>query len=120
MKGEKRMINKVKASIGKVLFCIVLLTAHCSLLTAHRLPLTLTTSAHTFHTSLTRVEYNKQEELVEITIQLFTHDLIKTLRRRTGRNIVPDKTKDIEKLTLDYVRERFILKNGKGEIKQLT
>lgn len=111
--AKRMMITNLKVSISKFLLCIVLLTAHCSLLTS-------TTSAHTFHTSLARVEYNKQEELVEITIQLFTHDLVKTLSRRTGRVIVPDKTKDIEKLTFDYVREKFMLKNSKGEIKQLN
>ncbi len=38
--------------------------------------------AHTFHTSLMRMEYNEDEKLVEISVQVFAHDLEEILGRR--------------------------------------
>ncbi len=94
--------------------------AHCSLLLLLTLLLSVSANAHTFHTTLARVEYNKEEQLAEITIQVFTHDIVDVLSRRSGKKILLDKTPDVEKFVLEYVREKFQIKNGKGEIKVLT
>lgn len=78
-------------------------------------------SAHTFHTSLTRIEYNKEEQLAEITIQVFTHDLEEILTRRNGRKrVMLGKTPNAENMVFSYLQETLALKNSKGEIKQLS
>lgn len=75
-------------------------------------------SAHTYHTSLTRIDYNAEQKLYEITIQLFTHDLIPLLEKRTGKNVDFDK-KDSDSNILDYLSQNFILTDDIGKTKKL-
>jgi hypothetical protein len=75
---------------------------------------------HTFHTSLTRMDYNAKDKLVEISIQLFTHDLVPVLERFSRKNVDLEKTPDIDKLILKYLDANFILKDGKGAAKKLV
>ena len=77
-------------------------------------------SAHTFHTSLTRMDYNQKEKLAEISIQLFTHDLVPALERFAKKNIDLEKTPDLDKIILQYLDANFVLKDRKGEKKKLV
>jgi len=77
-------------------------------------------SKHTFHTSLTRIDYNATEKLAEISIQLFTHDLVPLLEKRTKQQIDLAKSADIDKSILKYLDENFVLKDKNGEIKKLV
>jgi hypothetical protein len=79
-----------------------------------------TFAAHRYHTSLTRMDYNASEKLVEITIQLFTHDLVPVLEKRTKKTIDLEKTSDTDKILLEYLSENFVLKNKKGEAQKLN
>lgn len=74
---------------------------------------------HKYHTSLTRMDYNAKDKLIEITIQLFTHDLLPVLERQTKNKIDLEKTPDIDKILFAYLSENFILKGEKDEIKPL-
>jgi len=76
--------------------------------------------AHTFHTSLMQVEYNEAEQLVEISIQVFTHDLEDVLSRRNHKSVRLDKTPNARQLTLSYLNEVVNLKDGDGRIKNLS
>ena len=75
---------------------------------------------HTFHTSLTRIDYNAQEKLVEISIQVFTHDLISALERYSKKNVDLEKTPDVGNLILKYLDANFILKDKNGAAKKLV
>jgi hypothetical protein len=77
-------------------------------------------AAHTFHTSLMSVEYNHQEQLLEISLQVFSHDLETVLTKRNGRNIRLDKSPDAPQLILAYIQDSINIKNGAGETKQLA
>lgn len=79
-----------------------------------------TVPAHTFHTSLMRVEFNEKEQLVEISLQVFTHDLENVLSRRSGKDVRLDKTTDVPQLTLAYVNETINLKCHDGRVKTLS
>jgi hypothetical protein len=74
--------------------------------------------SHTYHTSLTRIDYNADQKLFEISIQLFTHDLQPLLEKRKGSRIDLEKTPGVDKLILDYLNENFILSNKSGEMKK--
>ncbi len=74
-------------------------------------------AAHTFHTSLMRMEYNADEKSVEISIQVFAHDLEEILGRRSGQRVRLDKTNGLDKLVLKYLQQAVNLKNRAGEIK---
>jgi hypothetical protein len=76
--------------------------------------------AHTFHTTLTRIDYNEKEKLAEISIQMFTHDLVPTLEAITKKQVNLEKTKDVDKLIFDYLQKQFILKDKNGEVKKLV
>lgn len=74
---------------------------------------------HTFHTSLTRMDYNEKEKLIEISIQLFTHDVVSVLEKQTKKSIDLEETPDIDALILKYLDANFILKNKAGEVQKL-
>jgi hypothetical protein len=67
-------------------------------------------SAHKYHTSVTRLEYNAEERSVEITIQTFTDDLEAILSKRAGRTVRLDGGKEAGRLVLDYLRSAFELR----------
>lgn len=79
-----------------------------------------TSPAHTFHTSLMQVEYNEKEQLVEISLQVFIHDLENVLSRRSGHDVRLDKTPEAAQLTLAYLNETINLKNRDGQVKTLS
>jgi hypothetical protein len=66
------------------------------------------------------MDYNAKEKLAEISIQLFTHDLVPALERFTKKNVDLEKTPDLDKTILLYLDANFILKNKKGETKKLV
>lgn len=74
-------------------------------------------AAHTFHTSLMRMEYNADEKSVEISIQVFAHDLEEILGRRSGQTVRLDKTAGADKLGFKYLQQAVNLKNRAGEVK---
>jgi len=74
---------------------------------------------HVFHTSLTRIDYNAKQKILEISIQLFTHDLVPLLEKKSGRRIDLEKTPDIDKLIFSYLNENFVLKDDMGETKKI-
>jgi hypothetical protein len=77
-------------------------------------------AAHTFHTSLTRMDYNAAEKTAEITIQVFAHDLEKAIEKRAGKRVNLEKSPDSVKLMLGYLSDRFILKNKAGETQKFV
>ena len=74
---------------------------------------------HRFHTTMTRIDYNAEQKLLEISIQLFTHDLEALLKKRTGKAIDLEKNAEIDKLIFEYLNENFVLTDKKGERKVL-
>ncbi|HEV7843988.1 MAG TPA: DUF6702 family protein [Pyrinomonadaceae bacterium] len=77
----------------------------------------LSSAAHTFHTSLMSMEYNSSEQLLEISLQVYTHDLENALTRRRGQHVLIDKTPDAPALILAYLQEAVNLKNSAGDVK---
>jgi hypothetical protein len=75
---------------------------------------------HNYHTSLTRLDYNDSDKIIEITIQLFTHDLRPVLSKRLNKSIDLEETADIDKILLEYLQENFILTNTDQEIQELA
>ena len=75
------------------------------------------TSAHRYHTSVTRLEYNAEEQLAEITVQTFADDIEAAVSKRNGTsNVRLDGTKKTNALVLDYLRSVFALKSGDAEV----
>lgn len=66
------------------------------------------------------MDYNAQEKLAEISIQLFTHDLVPALERFTKKNVDLEKTPDLDKIILRYLDANFVLKDRKGAAKKLV
>jgi hypothetical protein len=107
------MSNKFnrKGIVKALILMLSLFTFHFSLFTV---------SAHRFHTSLTRMDYNEKEKLVEITIRLFTHDLVPVLEKRTKKSIDLEQTPEIDKILLEYLSRNFILKDKSGAEQKLN
>ncbi len=74
---------------------------------------------HTFHTSLTRMDYNAKDKTVEISIQLFTHDLTTVLEKQNKKRIELEETGDIDSLILKYLEPNFILKDKDGNVQKI-
>ena len=79
-----------------------------------------TARAHRFHTSLTRIDYNSEKKLFEISIQLFTHDLVPLLEEKTGGTVDLEKKSDVDKTILSYLNENFVLIDKEGGVKKLS
>ena len=77
-------------------------------------------SAHKYHSSLTLADYNAKEKVFEITIQLFTHDLVPVLRKLTDRagDLKSESAADI--VLLDYLNENFVLRKDNERIGKLV
>lgn len=76
--------------------------------------------AHNYHTSLTRIDYNKETKSLEIEINLFNHDLEKVFEAKYKKPFDIEKTKDADKLLLEYLGETFVIKDEDGSQKKLV
>lgn len=74
---------------------------------------------HKYYTSLAQVEYNAESKSVEVALRVFADDLELALTRRAGRVVSLDRTKDADRMILDYLRETFEIKNLDGRTKGL-
>ena len=74
---------------------------------------------HRFHTSLTRIDYDNEQKLFEISIQLFTHDLTPLLERKSGKRLELDKSPEVDRIILAYLNENFVLSDKSGAAKTL-
>jgi hypothetical protein len=77
-------------------------------------------AAHTYHTSLTRIDFNKEAQSLEIEINLFNHDLEKVLEAKNKKRIDFEKSKEIDKMLFDYLNETFVIKGEKKSEKKLV
>jgi len=75
--------------------------------------------AHTYHTSLTRMDYNAKEKNIEISIQLFIHDVTPMLERRLKKRVDIQQTAGVDTEIFKYLEETFIFQNKKGEAQKL-
>ena len=87
------------------------------LFTFYLLP--LPAEAHTYHTSLTRMDYNAKDKSIEISMQLFIHDVTPMLERRLKKRVDIDKTAEVDGELLRYLSETFVFQNKKGEVQNL-
>jgi hypothetical protein len=77
-------------------------------------------AAHTYHASLMQMEFDEQENLVEISIQVFTNDLENILSRRSGKPVRLDKSTTVAQLALAYLNDAVSLKNREGQMMTLS
>lgn len=75
--------------------------------------------AHTYHTSLTRMDYNAQDKNIEISVQLFVHDVLPMLERRLKKRVDIEKTPEANGELFKYLGENFVFQNKKGEAQPL-
>ena len=61
------------------------------------------------------MDYNAKEKLVEITIQLFTHELKPILERRLKKQVDLEKTPEVDAEIFKYLTENFVFQNKSGE-----
>jgi hypothetical protein len=100
MKQTKKIIRSIRICFLFLPFFFLLFTS--------------ATAAHRYHTSLTRMDYNSETKSVEITLQLFTHDIVESFEKKYQKKIDLDETKDIDTLIFEYLKDNFILK-GKDD-----
>lgn len=74
---------------------------------------------HTFHTSLTRMDFNEKDKMIEVSIQVFTHDIVSVLEKTSKKRIDLDETPDIDAIIQKYLETNFSLKNKKSEVMSL-
>lgn len=79
----------------------------------------VSTSAHRYHTSLTRIDHKTENNSLEITIQLFTHDLEIAIEPFRRQNKTTAKADENDKIILEYLARNFILKNAREEVQEL-
>ena len=118
-KWKMKMIKQLKLNINFNIFAANLFR-FLLLFSIFHFPFSICEASHTYHISLTRMDYNEKEKLVEITIQLFSHDLEHLLEKRLKKPVDLEKTPEVEKEIQTYLGETFIFQNKKGETQKLN
>ena len=103
-------IGSLKSTMGFI-FAFLLFTFYL---------LPLPAEAHTYHTSLARMDYNEKEKKIEISIQLFIHDVVPMLERRLKKRVDIEKTAEVDGELFKYLEEKFVFQNKKGETQKLN
>lgn len=75
--------------------------------------------AHTYHSSLARMDYNAKDKNIEISIQLFIHDVLPMLERRLKKSVDIGKTSEVDGELFKYLSENFVFQNKAGETQKL-
>lgn len=70
---------------------------------------------HQYHTSLTRIDYRSDDKNVEITVQVFVHDLEIVLEKFAKKRVDFDKSSETDAIIQKYLEENFVLKNQSDE-----
>ena len=96
--------------IGGFIFAFLLFTFYF---------LSLEAQAHTYHTSLTRMDYDAKEKSIEISIQLFVHDVNPMLEKRLKKQVDLGKTAEVDGELFKYLQENFVFQNKSGETQKL-
>lgn len=80
-------------------------------------PLISATSAHKFYVSITKIEYVKEKNSIQIITKIFTDDIENALRQRYDRSISLDskkETEDADENLKNYILQKIKIKvNGK-------
>jgi hypothetical protein len=74
--------------------------------------------AHKFYASFVTMNYNQQEQLLEITMRIFPDDLEAALSRQNNKPVHLDKSKAVSAMIMAYLKKTFELKKG-GRLQQL-
>lgn len=65
------------------------------------------------------MDYNEKDKNIEISIQLFVHDVTPMLQRRLKKQVDIAKTPEVDAEILKYLEETFVFQNKKGETQKL-
>lgn len=101
-----------KTNMKKALSTFIILLFVCQAILAFN-------GKHKYHTSFTRIDYNKEAKSLEISIKVFAHDLLPTLNNKLGKKVDLESTENIDKILQDYLTEKFTFKTKLGEAKSL-
>jgi hypothetical protein len=74
--------------------------------------------AHKFYASFVTINFNQQEQLVEITMRTFPDDLVAALRKQQNKTVQLDKSKEVAAMIMTYLKKTFELKKG-GRVQPL-
>jgi len=74
---------------------------------------TLPASAHPFHVSVAELEYQPSTSTLEVALRLFPEDLETALRQRSRRRVHLERTRGIDRLIVEYLRERFVVADSR-------
>ena len=74
-------------------------------------------AAHPIHVSVTEINHNAEEQILELTIKIFEDDFNDVLEDRTGQTILLGKEgehKKTDRFIEEYIKEKFVISiNGK-------
>lgn len=74
------------------------------------------TFAHRYHFTISEAEWNAKSNRLEVALRVDSFELEDTLSKLTNHKIDLDKTKNVDKYIMAYLKKRFIVKNTKNEL----
>jgi hypothetical protein len=86
-------------------FCLIIALLLCAFAS-------LEVRAHKFYASFVTMNFNPQEQLVEITMRIFPDDLEAALRKQQNKAVHLDKSKEVAAMIMAYLRKTFELKKA--------
>ena len=78
------------------------------------------TAGHKYHTSFTRIDYNREAKLLEFTIKVFSHDLQPVFEQRFGQKFDQKDDSVKNQKLLEYLNEKFIFETKDGQKKSFN
>ena len=114
-RGHRGGTEKLNAKIESMKSAFRILSCFTLSLMLAALALTPIASAHRYHTSVTRLEYNADERLVEITVQTFADDIEAALKRSGAGNVRLDSKKSNE-LVLEYLQKTLEIRSDNARL----
>lgn len=75
--------------------------------------------SHKFYVSISQIDVNKKDEVLEISIRLFADDLEEAIKKETGKILLLgsyNQNPDSEKLIVSYLKNNFIVKQKEAKI----
>jgi hypothetical protein len=71
-----------------------------------------TAEAHPFHTSIAEAEWNEKSGRLEVALKLRPENLERALRLRTKRNVVLERTPELDQIIRRYLNDKFVIEDA--------
>lgn len=71
-------------------------------------------NAHTYHSTLARIDFNSKDKTYEVSLQLFIHDVLPMLEKRLKKRVDIEKSPEVDATLAAYIADGFVMFDKAG------